>query len=73
MSEASAEVRVTLNGEWHQLPAGSTIEFLLLRAGLVPHEVATALNGSFVPREQRRWQVLRDGDAVVCLQPIVGG
>ena len=68
-----AAVRVTLNGEARSLPAGSTLEMLLLQARVAPHEVATALNGEFVPRALRTTRLLRDADAVTCFQPIVGG
>ena len=66
-------MRVTLNGEPHELPEGSTLE-ALLRALDLPQDVqATAVNGDFVPRASRAVQALSDGDAVTCFQPIVGG
>jgi len=39
----------------------------------VPEAVATAINGDFVPRSERAARVLREGDAVMCFQPITGG
>lgn len=64
---------VTLNGEPLHVPAGSTLEMLLQARGLAPHEVATALNGDFVPRALRTTRLLKPGDAITCFQPIVGG
>jgi sulfur carrier protein len=66
-------MKVTVNGEPHELPEGSTLEALLQELGL-PHDAqATAVNGDFVPRTSRPARGLREGDAVTCFQPIVGG
>ena len=66
-------VPVTLNGAPAGVPPGGTVEMLLQQQGVPPLEVATALNGEFVPRGQRSTRVLLPGDAVTCFQPIVGG
>ena len=66
-------MRVTVNGELHELPEGSTLEALLRALELPQDAQATAVNGDFVPRASRAVQALRDGDAVTCIQPIVGG
>lgn len=59
------------------LPAGSTladaVERLFAGTDRAPATVATAVNGSFVPREARAGHVLTDGDAVLCFSPITGG
>ncbi|MEW6704208.1 MAG: sulfur carrier protein ThiS [Pseudomonadota bacterium] len=64
---------VTLNGEPRAVCAGCTLEMLLQQQGLAPQQVATALNGEFVPRALRTTRLLGPGDAVTCFQPIVGG
>ena len=66
-------VPVTLNGEAREVHAGCTLEALLQQLGLLPDEVATALNGEFVPRALRTTRVLLRGDAVTCIRPITGG
>jgi sulfur carrier protein len=66
-------MRVTVNDEPHELPEGSTLEALLRALDLPQDAQATAVNGDFVPRASRAAQALRDGDAVTCFQPIVGG
>jgi sulfur carrier protein len=66
-------MRVTVNGEPHELPEGSTLEALLRALDLPQEAQATAVNGEFVPRASRAAQALRDRDAVTCFQPIVGG
>ncbi|MFW9616516.1 sulfur carrier protein ThiS [Aquabacterium sp.] len=40
---------------------------------LTPDQVATAVNGTFVPRHARAQHILQDGDAVLCFTPITGG
>lgn len=64
-----------------QLPAGATLADVL--AHLLPGDaneqadaaarLATAVNGEFVPRNQRASYPLRDGDTVLCFAPITGG
>ena len=66
-------VLTTVNGEPRELPAGTTLSRLVELLGQRPADVATAINGEFVPRDSRPQQVLRAGDQVVCFQPIVGG
>ena len=75
MSEHTAirHIDITLNAEPRRVPAGCTLERLVLEQGVEPHEVATALNGDFVPRALRASRVLVAGDAVTCFRPIVGG
>ena len=54
-------------------PAGLTLATLLDGQGTPAASVATAVNGSFVPREQRAATVLKPGDTVLTFQAIVGG
>lgn len=60
-----------------QLPAGSTLsqalDQLLPALKKQAEQVATAVNGEFVPRGARAGHVLQDGDAVLCFSPITGG
>jgi sulfur carrier protein len=66
-------VTLTLDGQPHQMTAGSTLATLVDALGHVRTKVSTAVNGMFVPCGQRAQCVLRDGDAVLLFQPIVGG
>jgi sulfur carrier protein len=66
-------ITVQLDGRPRALADGSTLAQLVAELGLAPPDVATAVNGSFVARERRDAQRLRDGDAVLLFQPIVGG
>jgi sulfur carrier protein len=73
-TQAAVEVfDITLNGEPRHVPAGCTLEMLVREQGVEPHEVATALNGEFVPRALRSTRLLKPGDVVTCFRPIVGG
>jgi len=46
---------------------------LVALLGHAPQAVGTAVDGRFVPREQRAAQPLRDQQRVLLFQPIVGG
>lgn len=65
--------QLTLNGEPVVMPAGSSLADLIAGRGDDAHALATALNGSFVPRAQRTHTHLQDGDAVTVFKAIVGG
>ena len=46
------EISVQINGELRTVPAGLTIDGLLLHLGLKPGHVAIEINGDIVPRSQ---------------------
>lgn len=69
----TATLQIELDGQPHALPAGQTLAELVAALGHAPQAVGTALNGEFVARGARAAHRLRDGDAVVLFQPIVGG
>lgn len=54
-------------------PEGLTLAVLLAAQGVNAEQVATAVNGEFVPRTQRGVTVLQPGDTVLTFQAIVGG
>lgn len=69
----TATIALTLDGQPHQVAAGSTLTALVDALGHVPNKVSTAVNGMFMSRDQRVQCVLQEGDAVLLFQPIVGG
>jgi len=64
---------VRLDGRPHEVPDGSTLAALVTALGHAPNAVTTAVDGQFVPRDQREAHVLQAGAAVLLFQPIVGG
>lgn len=54
-------------------PEGLTLAALLTAQGVNADQVATAVNGEFVPRDQRAATPLQPGDTVLTFQAIVGG
>lgn len=67
------QLQIQLDGRPHALPGGSTLAALVALLGHAPEAVGTAVNGQFVARAERASCSLRDGDAIVLFQPIVGG
>jgi sulfur carrier protein len=61
------------NGHSLPCPSGLTLAALLAEQGVCAEQVATAVNGRFVPRPQREATPLRPGDAVLTFQAIEGG
>ena len=66
-------IEILLNDERRQVDDDSTLAELVESLGQTPAALATAVNGDFVPRTQRRDRRLRDGDVVTTFQPITGG
>lgn len=73
MNRATELVTIALDGRHHTLLTGSTLADLIASLDQAPNAVTTAVNGVFVPRGDRAARVLRDDDAVLLFQPIVGG
>ena len=66
-------IEIRLNGQVRQLDDGSTLAALIASLGHAPAALATAVNGDFVPRDQRPACHLQPGDSVTTFQPITGG
>ena len=64
---------LTFNDLARPCPEGLTLASLLTEHGVNAEQVATAVNGLFVPRTQRDTTLLQPGDTVLTFQAIVGG
>ena len=64
---------IQLDGHAHEVPDGSTLATLVASLGHAPNAVTTAVDGQFVPRDQRADLVLQADTTVLLFQPIVGG
>ena len=64
---------LTFNDLTLPCPGSLTLAALLAAQDVPPEQVATAVNGAFVPRNQRETTVLKPGDTVLTFQAIVGG
>ena len=65
-------MRLEVNGDMHEVTA-PTLAAALNELGWSGARVATALNGSFVPRTARAQTPLKDGDRLEVLAPMQGG
>ena len=74
-SKATEEQKIalTLDGQPHTVPPGTTMAALVAALGHAPDKVSTALNGEFLRRDLRDTYILQPGDAVLLFQPITGG
>lgn len=66
-------MRIQLNGEPYELPAGESVAALLGRLELVGRRVAVELNLDIVPRSQHDCTLLNEGDRVEVVHAIGGG
>ncbi len=69
----AVRMRIQLNGEPYELPAGESVAALLGRLELVGRRVAVELNLDIVPRSQHDCTLLNEGDRVEVVHAIGGG
>ncbi len=62
-----------VNGEPWSWQPGLQVAHVLGNMNMPANSVATALNGHFVPRDQREQTPLKPGDALTIFKAIVGG
>ena len=68
----TAKTALVVNGEKTEMSVRTLAELIAAR-GFGEGEVATALNGKFVPRAARGVTLLREGDRVEIVAPRQGG
>ena len=68
----AATMRVKVNGEDRDVPAGSSVETLLAASNLQPRQVAVEVNRR-LRRADRYGEPLADGDAVEIVTFVGGG
>jgi sulfur carrier protein len=73
MSDLAQRLALTVNGEGRDLPAGSSVAYLLAEIGLAARKVAVERNLEIVPRSQYARTLLADGDAIEIVHFIGGG
>lgn len=66
-------IEITVNGEPHSLPEGSTVEALLERLGRGGKRVAVERNGDIVPRSLHAEQTVQAQDRIEIVHAIGGG
>lgn len=64
---------VTVNGERHDLPAGTTVRALIERLGLAKGACAAEVNKQLVPRREHETRALGEGDVVEVVSLVGGG
>jgi sulfur carrier protein len=70
---ADAPLRVTVNGEPRELPAGTTVAELLSQVAPPGKPCAVEVNREIVPRSAHATQPLHEGDAIEVVSFVGGG
>lgn len=68
-----SQILITVNGESQLISSDTNLADVIANAQLAQEAVATAVNGEFVPRNDRASHTLLAGDAVFTFQAITGG
>jgi sulfur carrier protein len=66
-------MRLLLNGDWTEAPAGESIAGLLQRLGIDSRRVAVEHNKAIVPKDRYGATVLSDGDGLEIVHFVGGG
>jgi sulfur carrier protein len=66
-------MKLTVNGEPSETPAGTTVDQVVATVTGQPSGVAAAVNGEVVPRRAWPGTTLRDGDQVEVVTAVQGG
>ena len=66
-------VRIMVNDEPRELPAGATVADLVAGLGLGPRRIAIEVNRAVVPRAEYAAHRLADGDTVEIINFVGGG
>ena len=73
MGATAAVVRVTVNGEPRELPAGATVADLVARLAATGRPCAVEVNREIVPRSAHALRALHDDDAIEIVGFVGGG
>lgn len=73
MADTTSSATIRFNGVTQPWLPGQTIEMLIEQHRLPEKGVATAVNGTFVARNERGQVVVQPGDDIATLHAIVGG
>ena len=66
-------IRLTVNGEPREVPAGSTVGQVVATVSSLASGVAAAVNGEVLPRRAWAGTPVRDGDQVEVVTAVQGG
>ena len=66
-------IRIQLNGDTTELPAGTSVAALVELRGLAGKRIAVERNQDIVPRGQHPTTILEDGDVLEIVHAIGGG
>ena len=70
---APSSISVVVNGEAHEIPAGTTVAALIQRLGLGDRRVAVERNRAVVPRAEHAHTELAAGDQLELVTFVGGG
>lgn len=71
--QSDTKLRLVINGEWHEVPAGLTVADLLRQFGLADKPVAVERNLEVVPRSRYEQTELAAGDRIEIVTLVGGG
>jgi sulfur carrier protein len=71
--DRAVTIRIELNGRLEAIPAGTTVDALLVQIGVRPEAAAVEVDEKLVPRAERASRVLAEGARVEVVTLVGGG
>ena len=65
-------MKIVLNGAAREI-AAANLDQAMNELGYTDGSIATAVNGTFIPKARRQSQLLDDGDRIEVVAPMQGG
>lgn len=66
-------MKIKINSVEHDLPEGTTLAAALEACGIRPEGIATAVNGSVIPKNAHASTPLTEGDSIIIIKAFYGG
>ena len=66
-------IEIVVNGEKERLKEETTIKEIVASLGYQEKSFAVAVNGTFVPLKEYEQKMIKNGDVIDILAPMVGG
>ena len=66
-------IRIVFNNKPTELESGTSLQEFIDKNGMIPTNIAIAVNNSVVPKEKWESTIINDGDTLLIIKAYYGG
>ncbi len=66
-------MQITINDKATDVPAGASLQYVLELAEINTKGIATAVNGTVIPRDKRNAHIIGENDKIIIIKAFYGG